>query len=349
MEFGILMGDERPTVSEREHLDLLLREMEAAQKAGFTLLTIGQHFLYDGFRWLQSIPLLARLAAELDPGVKLGTSIVIAPLYHPVILAEELATLDIITNGQLVVGIGVGYLPDEYERLGIPFGERYARMEEMLQLMPQLWTEERVTFKGRFWQLDDAPTHIHPISSPHPPMWIGGTKPIGVKRAARYTDAWTVTPQQTVEEIAPLARIFGEERRAAGKPLAGLPIRRELMLGADRDDALTRFQKVAQDKYIAYADRGMDTLGADEVRAKFEGTVSNHVILGTPDDCRAQLASLAERLPTRYVNVRPHWPGMTAEQTVDYLAEVGREIVQPLRELESVSFETFLARDEVPA
>jgi alkanesulfonate monooxygenase SsuD/methylene tetrahydromethanopterin reductase-like flavin-dependent oxidoreductase (luciferase family) len=342
MKFGILMGDETSAVSPREHLDLLLREAEAAQKAGFTLLTIGQHFLYDGFRWMQSIPLLSRIAAELDDHVYLGTSIIIAPLYHPVILAEELATLDIITNGRLVVGAGTGYLPSEYQNLGIPFGERYKRMEETLQLLPMLWTQDRVTFKGEYFQLDDVPTHLRPVSDPHPPVWIGAMKPMGVRRAARYTDSWTVTPQQTVEEIAELATVYGEERRLHELPLNRLPVRRELMLGADRDDALSRFQAVAQGKYIAYADRGMHLLTAGEVRAQFASTVQDHVILGDPADCRAQLVDFAGRIPTEYINVRPHWPGMSAAQTVAYLEEVGREIVGPLAELESVSFDEFL-------
>ena len=135
MEFGILMGDQPVDSSPTEHLDLMLRKIEAAQEAGFNYLTIGQHFLYDGFRWLQPIPLLSRLAAELDDDVKLGTTVLVGPVHHPVILAEELATLDIITRGRLVVGIGTGYLPAEYETMGVPFKQRYGILDELIEVI----------------------------------------------------------------------------------------------------------------------------------------------------------------------------------------------------------------------
>ena len=173
MEFGILMGDERVEVPAAEHLDTLLRVAAAAQRNGFTYLTIGQHFLYDGYRWMQPVPLLSRLAAELDDNVRLGTSIIIGPLYHPVMLAEELATLDILTGGRLVVAVGTGYLPAEYERLGVPFKERYQRLEELLTIIRLLWSQDRVSFTGRFWRLDDVPVHLKPLQQPSPPIWLG--------------------------------------------------------------------------------------------------------------------------------------------------------------------------------
>ncbi|MEV0595745.1 LLM class flavin-dependent oxidoreductase [Nonomuraea cavernae] len=344
MEFGILMGDERVEVPAREHLDLLLRTAEAAQRNGFTYLTIGQHFLYDGYRWMQPIPLLSRLAAELDDGVKLGTSIVIGPLYHPVMLAEELATLDILTGGKLVVAVGTGYLPHEYERLGVPFKERYQRLEELLTIMRLLWSRDRVSFSGKFWQLDDVPTHLRPLQQPSPPIWMGAQKQLGVRRAARLTDAWTVTPQQTVDEVDALARVFAAERAALGLPLGRLPVRRELMIGGDRDDALRRFEAVARGKYEAYADRGMEALTQEQVRERFASTVADHVILGDAEECRRQVRELARRLPMGQLLVRPHWPGMSAADATAYLDEVGREIVAPLRDLESVEFADFLQR-----
>ena len=343
MEFGILMGDQPVDTSPAEHLDLMLRKVEAAQKAGFKYLTMGQHFLYDGYRWLQPIPLLARLAAELDGDVRLGSSIIIGPLYHPVILAEELATLDIITRGRLVVGIGTGYLPTEYENLGVPFKERYGRLVEMLELIPLLWSQDRVTFHGKYWQLEDVPTHIRPIQQPRPPIWLGAMKEAGVRRAARIADAWTITPQQSIDEVTQLIRAYAEERIANGLPLTPLPLRRELMIGADLDDALAKFASVARGKYEAYVGRGMNLLSESDVREEFARTVQDHVILGSAEECRRQIRDIAARLPIGPLIIRPHWPLMDAEQTEAYLEEVGREIVQPLASLECASYEHVLA------
>lgn len=349
MEFGILMGDQPVESSPTEHLDLMLRKVEAAQEAGFKYLTIGQHFLYDGFRWLQPIPLLSRLAAELDDDVKIGTTVLVGPVQHPVILAEELATLDIITRGNLVVGIGTGYLPQEYEIMGKPFKKRYKLLEELIEVMTKMWTQERVTHHGEFYTIEDAPTHIRPVQNPRPPIWLGAMKAMGVRRAARLGDVWTITPQQTIDQVEDLIRIYVEERVKAGLPLNKLPLRRELMIGDNFDDAVNKFADVARVKYEAYSDRGMDLLADDAVRDGFVETIQDHVLLGTADDIQGQLTDIARRLPIGPLLIRPHWPGMDADQTAAYLKKVGNEIVKPLAGLESTSFDASMGEIATPA
>lgn len=339
MEFGILMGDQPVKSSPIEHLDLMLRKVEAAQEAGFKYLTIGQHFLYDGFRWLQPIPLLARLAAELDDDVKIGTTVLVGPVQHPVILAEELATLDIVTRGKLVVGIGTGYLPQEYEIMGKPFKKRYKLLEELIEVMTKMWTQDRVTHHGEFYTIEDAPTHIRPVQDPRPPIWLGAMKEMGVRRAARLGDVWTITPQQTIDQVEDLIRIYVEERIAADLPLNKLPLRRELMIGDDFDDAVNKFADVARVKYEAYSDRGMDLLSDEAVRSGFVDTIQDHVLLGSAESIQNQIVDIAKRLPIGPLLIRPHWPGMDAEQTAAYLKKVGKEIIEPLKGLESTTFE----------
>src|SRR4029453_6755564 len=106
----------------------IVRIADAAQRNGFTYIAIGQHFLYGDLRWLQPVPLLARLAAEVGPDVKLVPQSMIAPLYHPVIRAEEIATLDVVTEGRLVFGAGLGYRPEEVDYLRVPYNERGRRV-----------------------------------------------------------------------------------------------------------------------------------------------------------------------------------------------------------------------------
>ena len=129
MEIGVILGDVRTSVSPRDHLDQLLRQVEAAQRNGLTYVTIGHHYLYGDLRWLQPVPTLARLAAELDEHVTLATTIIQAPLYHPVALAEELATLDIMSR-RAVAGVGAGYRSDEFTALGVDFTQRFAMLDE---------------------------------------------------------------------------------------------------------------------------------------------------------------------------------------------------------------------------
>src|SRR4051794_24704872 len=104
-EVGLLLSDVPTTTSPAQQFRDIVDIAHAAERNGFTYIVIGQHFLYGDLRWLQPVPVLARLAAEVGPNIKLGTQIMIAPIYHPVMLAEEIATLDVVTEGRLVFGI----------------------------------------------------------------------------------------------------------------------------------------------------------------------------------------------------------------------------------------------------
>lgn len=343
MEFGILLGDQPVSTPPEEHLDLMLRKVEAAQKAGFTYLTIGQHYLYDGFRWFQPIPLLARLAAELNDDVRIGTTVLVGPLQHPVQLAEDLATLDVITRGKLVVGIGTGYLPHEYEVFQKPFKQRYSLLEELIEVMTKMWTQDRVTHHGKFFDIEDRSTHLHPVQKPRPPIWLGAMKEIGVRRAARHGDAWTITPQQPLSEVEDLVDVYIEERVKQDLPLNKFPLRRELQVGSSFDDALQSFAEVARGKYVSYADQGMQLLDRERIEHDFLENVKDHVLLGTGEQVCDQIRDIAARLPVGPLLIRPHWPGMDAEQTVAYLEQVGREVVTPLKDLESIDFDQLAA------
>lgn len=195
VQVGLLLSDVPKSVSPAQQFKDVLRIVDAAQENGFTYIAIGQHFLYGELRWLQPVPLLARLAAHVEPNVKLVTQIMIAPLYHPVMLAEEIATLDVVTEGRLIFGAGLGYRPEEFDYLGIPFKQRAGRFDESLQIMKKLWTEEEVTFHGKYFQLEGVKPHLFPVQDPHPPIWIGAHAMGGVRRAGKYGDAYATPPE----------------------------------------------------------------------------------------------------------------------------------------------------------
>jgi alkanesulfonate monooxygenase SsuD/methylene tetrahydromethanopterin reductase-like flavin-dependent oxidoreductase (luciferase family) len=313
-------------------MDQLFRQVEAAQRNGFTYITIGQHFLYGDLRWLQPIPTLARLAAEVDDHVKLATNIIVVPLYHPVLLAEELATLDILTGGRLVIGIGLGYRTEEFEYLGVPFAERVSRFEEIVGLLRRLWTEDKIDHEGTHWQLHGAEPHLRPAQAPHPEIWIGGQSASGARRAARLGDRWTISPRESLETLRPLYEIYTGERQRLGLETRPAVMRRDLMIGRDKTDALTRFAAMAQGRYLTYAKRELASLDAAEVEADFSDAVKDTVLAGTADEVMAQLHALNDAIPLEAVLVRPQWPDMAADDVVSYLDDVGRALVPRLAE-----------------
>jgi alkanesulfonate monooxygenase SsuD/methylene tetrahydromethanopterin reductase-like flavin-dependent oxidoreductase (luciferase family) len=334
MEVGILLSDLPTRVPASEHFDSVLRQVEAAQRNGITYVMLGQHFLFPESRWLQPVPLLARLAGELDRNVRLATSVMLAPLYHPVLLAEELATLDIVSEGRLIVGLGTGYVPEEFETFGVPFEERVARLEECVALLEALWTNDRVTFEGQFWTLRDAPVHLRPVQEPRPPIWIGAIGRPGVRRAARIGDAWLITPTATPADVVAMVEMFAAERARLGKPMSPQPLRREIVVGRDREDAAGKAAVMGREWYQSMVDIGSPRFGPGGELATIADFVRTGFIVGSAEECVREIREIADVVPVDPVVTRAHWPGMSTEQALATIDDLGRELVPMLRQVE---------------
>jgi alkanesulfonate monooxygenase SsuD/methylene tetrahydromethanopterin reductase-like flavin-dependent oxidoreductase (luciferase family) len=334
VQVGLLLSDVPASVSPSQQFRDVLRIVEAAQENDFTYIAIGQHFLYGDLRWLQPVPLLARLAAEVEPHIRLVTQIMIAPLYHPVLLAEEIATLDVVTEGRLVFGVGLGYRPEEFGYLGVPFRERAARLEESLQLMQRLWTEDEVDFRGRFWTLEGVKPHLKPVQAPHPPIWIGAHSLAGARRAGRLADGYACPPETPVNEVVERYTAVKEGFEARGKAFGPQPLRRNVLVADTREQAVTEYARVAQGRYITYAQRGLDVMAGTDLEQDFAAAVAGHAVIGTPDDVTKQLTELVTILPVDPLLVRPQWPAMDADETIAAIRRLGAQVVPSIRALE---------------
>jgi alkanesulfonate monooxygenase SsuD/methylene tetrahydromethanopterin reductase-like flavin-dependent oxidoreductase (luciferase family) len=334
MDIGIILGDIPQSVPEKDHFDSILRQVEAAQRAGMNHILMGQHFMFEGSRWFQPVPVLARLAGELDPHVRLVTQILIAPLYHPIMLAEELATLDVVTGGRIIVGLGLGYIPREYEVFGIPFKERGARLDETIDVLKLMWTSDRFSHHGKFYDLDDISVQIRPVQRPHPPLWIGAGSAIGVRRAARADAKWPIIPQAQLTELPGELSAFFDAREAAGLSRTGWqPLRREIMVGRNRKDALAKAVTVASEWYLNMARTGHNTyVDPDGLEASIPDVMAKHWILGDAADCVDQLREIGSLVPVNPVITRANWPGMSANESVDYITMLGEELVPMIKD-----------------
>ena len=141
--------------------------------------------------WLD--PLLALTwAATVAPSVKLGTSVMLVPLRHPVLLAKQLSSLDFLTGGRVILGIGAGWMEEEFDLIGVPFERRGPRTAEMIALMRAFWHGESVNFQGEFYQIPDGQMYPRPAQATIPIVW-GGHSDIALKRVARLGDGWHPT------------------------------------------------------------------------------------------------------------------------------------------------------------
>jgi len=218
MRLGLALSvQHRPEDSQAARFAEHVEQVRLARAVGFSSIWSSQHYLSEPFTYFQPLPTLARMAAEAE-GMMLGTGVLLLPLHQPVDLAEQLATLDVISGGRLIVGLGLGYRDAENEAMGVNPRERVGRFVEGLQALERLWSGEPVNYQGKHFQLREVRISMPPLQRPRPPIWLAANTDIGVRRAARLGDAWLMNPHTTLDALARQLALFRETRRAEGRP-----------------------------------------------------------------------------------------------------------------------------------
>lgn len=149
----------------------------------------GQFVLEPGGDYLEPIAALSFLAGRTSH-IRVGTSVLVVPIRHPLEAAKALATLDVLSEGRLIVGVGAGWLAEEFAALGVPFEDRGARTDEYLRVFKEVWTSPRPRFEGRFVRFADIGAEPKPRQKPYPPIWIGGHGPRALRRVVELGDGW---------------------------------------------------------------------------------------------------------------------------------------------------------------
>ena len=181
--------------------------------------------------------------AGVTQRAKLGTTILVIPMRNPIVTAKQLATLDVLSNGRLILGVGVGWMEEEFAMLGVPFEQRGPRTSEYIRLYKALWTEDNPSFRGKFWQIEEVGFSPKPLQKPHPPIWVGGHSPAAFRRAGRLGDAWHavgVAPEQVAAGYREVQRHAQEAGRDPAS--VGLTIRARVPLD-DASQAVERLQQ----------------------------------------------------------------------------------------------------------
>jgi len=171
--------------------DEVFRISSLAEKLGIDSLWFSDHLMYTvpGQGSLESFSSLAAVASRTKE-ITLGTKVICASFRHPGLVAKIGATLDIISHGRLILGIGAGWYKREFDAYGIPFEGRVSRMYETVKIIKKLWTEHSVNYEGRFYKLKEAVCSPKPLQKPHPPVWIAAEKPRMMRITAEIGDGW---------------------------------------------------------------------------------------------------------------------------------------------------------------
>ena len=168
------------------------RQARWMEDLGYEYFSAGEHFMRGDppGPTHAALPVLAVAAGATDQ-MRVLSSIILTPFYHPLVLARTTATLDAASGGRLTLGVGVGgEFPVEFEAAGLRVDQRGRRTDECLEVMRKLWTGEKVTFSGRHFQLTDAMINPAPVQKPNPPVWVSGRRDAAMARAAKFGDGW---------------------------------------------------------------------------------------------------------------------------------------------------------------
>ena len=183
-----------------DNADAIADVAVAAEQLGYESIWTGEHVvLVDPQEapspvpphspFVDTVTTLAFAAGKTEK-IKLGSGIILLPQRNPIVLAKELAGVDVLSKGRLIFGLGVGYVPGEFEALGIPYEERGPRTTEHIEVIRTLWTEDQPSFDGQFTQFSGIQSRPLPVQKPHPPILVGGMSAPALRRAVAQGDGW---------------------------------------------------------------------------------------------------------------------------------------------------------------
>jgi len=239
-------------------------------------------------------------AAAVTTRIRLGASVVVLAIHSPLLVAHQWATLDHLSGGRAILGVGLGR-EHHYRQFEVPEAGRVRRFREEVELIKALWTQEKVTFRGRFYQLEDATMAPKPVQLPHPPIWMGVGHPDAVRRAASIADGWMGSGGSSIEAFGRSVPVLREALDKAGRDPATFPISKRIFMAVDERPAMARAELHRWFTEVYHNPAGTDASGIhgtpEQVRERLEEVIAlgaNHLLLNPVSRHVEQTQALAE-------------------------------------------------------
>lgn len=301
--------------------DEMLEITEAARDAGYQSIFGVHHYLAD-IVTPQPLTALARLIPHTGT-MQLGTGVYFSTIEHPIRLAENAATLDQLSGGRLVLGLGAGYRPEEFDSFGVDRDSRWSRLAETVQLLEQLWSGAEVNHAGQHFTVTGQKISLVPHQRPRPPIWIGANGPATVLRAAAIGDTWLAPPNVKARWAKGNLAAFQDELRRNGHDPAGrdYPIMRELFVAETDDLAESISADYIKREYASLAHHNLDHFVTmfDDLRRKA-------FMIGSPQTVVDQINDLAEA-GFNHVIFRVRWADMPLATSLRSLRLCAEEVL----------------------
>ncbi|HYA34067.1 MAG TPA: LLM class flavin-dependent oxidoreductase [Candidatus Binataceae bacterium] len=310
----------------------LLGQIATADRLGYDNVWVTEHHFVEDDYNPSSMTALAAIAARTER-IRIGTFITLLPFQNPIRHAEDAACVDNLSNGRLELGVGQGYRADEFDKFCIPREERSARFSESLKLIERLWTQENVSFEGRFSRCKDITISPRPVQKPRPPIWIGARTEKAIKRAARrgYNLMATIGPDPAPTYLAALKENGGNPADFSIAQ-AGL-----MFVAGNRDEAWDATQEHIHYTMTHYRNwmsgGGKDLPGDDDIwkltdpRELRHSRYANGFLVGTPDEVTKKIEALTKRFSFTHLVLTGHFPGMDVATSTKSIELFAKEVL----------------------
>lgn len=330
VRFGLLLMCQHPRADDMvQRFEEHLEQTRLARDHGFDAVFCGEHYLTEAYQVLHLGVLLGRIAAEAGR-MQVGMGIMLLSLRNPVEAADLAATLDVITDGRSIFGVGLGYRDVEFAAFGIRRQDAAARLEANLEVIRSLWTGAPVTIEGPGFSLQKAVATVLPVQRPGPPVWMAANSHRAVQRAARLADSWYMNPHAKLATLEEQLALYRTTLRELGKPQpAVLPLMREVFVAETNQRAQERAWPHLAAKYQSYLAWGQDKAlpEYDPLALPFEELLQDRFVVGDPDRVIRGLETYVDRLGVNFITLRLQWPGMPPSDVAAAIRLFGNHVI----------------------
>jgi len=331
IKFGYMLDFRNPETSGIDFADFyveMFKQVDLAERGGLDSIWLTEHHFTDDGYLAALMPMLAAIAARTR-SVSIGTYVLLAPFYHPLRLAEDAATIDVISNGRLRLGIGSAYRAEEFDGFEVSRKYRLSRTLETIEILERAWSGDRFSFSGRHFNFRDARVLPRPVSKPHPELLWGGMTPTAIERGAELGLSFACN--LGAREVA----IYREALQARGKdPNAFSIVNNRIVYLADSEaeawadiESAAMYQASLYGKWLSDAAPSGEspiTPDADRIR--------KNAVLGPPAEVRDKLRQIIAKTPMTELILATQLPGLSPSKAFRSLQRFTTEVLPALRE-----------------
>ena len=312
MDIGTFLLMQSPSARSSEEIYARgLEQAQAAEALGFRNVWLGEHH-FSTYGYLSRPLQLATYIAAKTTRLRVGTAVIVVPLHHPLLVAEEIAMLDVLSGGRADVGLGRGYQRYEFERFGLQLDSGGQRWDEGLDILLKAFERKPFTYEGKLYNIPETSIYPKPVQKPRPPIWITAQSPYSIEAAVRRgLNVLTGGFGVPIERLADFGRFFGkvvEDTKPPRQPLVG--VQRAVYVTKDAADAREAAEQARWNMRVTLSLRNnyerVENGHAIPIPAKSEPTIDElldrFLVVGTPDTCIRQIKRVQEVVGLSHFN-----------------------------------------------